>query len=243
MVRGTGDRAARPGWIPSPNRSHPDALYVTGSCLDRATKAEGRQCALEDAARQIQRELGSPRPVEIKGSYVEDEYSELRASGAGEVRDHWVLVAFPRKEVRRQEDRIADRVALGLSCEAEGEAACDTAYAERVESAMTRGGMAPAPQRLEPALVKSLEQALARAAELRAARLLLVELGGRFLSEMEGEFYAEARCQYRLIDGVSGKVQDTFESGPVKGGHIAKGPAVRKALDNCTRKLVENLTR
>jgi hypothetical protein len=216
-------------------------LYVTGGCRDQGTMAVARACALRDAERQIGEQLG--QPVQVKGRFVEDEHSELRRTPAGEARDFWVLVAFPRDALREELARIANRVLFGLRCSADPQSACDPRYAERIEAAMTRAGMAPAPARLAPLQVEAagLGAALAAAKQQQAARLLLLRLEGRFLSSSEGEFYAEARCDYRLIDAVSGKVQSTFESGPVKGGHIAREPAVRKALDNCIAAASEHL--
>jgi hypothetical protein len=241
-VQTEGGRAGRPGWIPRPNRSHPNVLYVTGACRDQGAMQQARACALADAQRQIEQQLG--QQVTIKGSFVEDEHSERRNAAAGAVRDYWVLVAFPRTELRKEQTRIANRVLLGVSCSSNPDGCCDPRYSERVESAMTEAGMSPAPERLDPQLVRApVARSLQHAAKQQAARVLLLRLDARFLSSMDGEFYAEARCDYRLIDGVSGKVQTTFESGPVKGGHIAKESSVKKALDNCVAKAIAHLER
>jgi len=197
--------------------------------------AAARTCAIEDAKRQVKEQLGGG-DIQIKGSYIKDEHAERRQASAL-VRDHWVLVAYPRKEFKKEETRIANRVLLGLACSSTPDGNCDSHYPEKVEAAMTSAQMTPAPQRLPNAMVKKLEPALAAAAKQRAARLMLVTLDAKFLSSSDGEFYAEARCGFRLIDAVSGKVQSTFESGSVKGGHIAKGKSVRRALDNCMKKL------
>ncbi|MCA9671321.1 MAG: hypothetical protein KC503_37245 [Myxococcales bacterium] len=230
-----GGRAVRPGWIPAPNRTHPDFLYVTGSCRDQAAMQTARACAIDNARQQIAQQLGSA--VHVKGSYVKDEHSERRRAGLGAVRDYWVLVAYPRREVAKAEARIANRVLLGVRCAADTAGACDDAYAARVESAMTSAGLSPAPKRLGAAQVPHVSHALREAASLKAARVMLVDVKGKFLESNDGEFYSEARCTYRLIDAVSGKVQSTFESGPIKGGHINRKDSVRKALDNCLAKL------
>lgn len=235
-------RAVRPGWIPKPNRSHPDVLYVTGGCRDRRSQADARACALADAERQIQQRLGAQRPVEIKGGYVEDEHIERRTTAQGEVRDVWVLIAYPRRALTQAETRIADRVLFGVRCDADPPEGCDPQVAARLESAMARAGLAAAPRRLPAERVGQLDEALSQAASERAARLLLATLRGRFLSSSDGEFFAEARCDYRLIDALSGKVQRSFSSGPVKGGHIDKPRAVRKALDNCAAQMERRLT-
>jgi hypothetical protein len=89
---------ARPGWIPTPNRSHPEFLFVTGACRRVRQPTLARHCAIDDAKMQVRRSLRRPS-LEVRGSQVREEYFEERLDG---LLDYWVLVAYPRAEAARQ---------------------------------------------------------------------------------------------------------------------------------------------
>lgn len=234
----------RPGWIPSPNRSHPDFLFVTGTCRDQPDHTSARRCAIADAARQIARQIRSNRRVEVRGSYIKDEHFERRDSTSGAVTDAWVLVACPRDELKKAEDQVADRTLLGLRCRADTAAACDPALTAQLEAGATRVGLRPTPKPLPPEIVGDPERARDRAARGHAAKLLLVSLDGRYAGSDGGEHYARARCQLRLLDVASGKLlASAGPPRPIKGGHIARTPAVRKALHDCLDWLLSKLDR
>jgi hypothetical protein len=227
----------RPGWIPTPNRSHPNVLYVTGACRGQLNIQAARRCAKADAQRQIKKQMGSAT-VEIKGDYLKDEYFERRRVGAGPiVHDGWVLVAYPRQELRKEQARIANRVLLGVTCNSDTMGACDERVKQTVEQAMTSAGLKPAPEGLESGSATDTRAAMASASKQRAAKLLLAVVDGKFLSAEDGEFYSQANCHYRIIDAISGKVLSSKRFGPVKTGHINRKDAVAKAIDKCTAKL------
>ncbi|PID39011.1 MAG: hypothetical protein CSB49_02690 [Proteobacteria bacterium] len=237
---GIGPKVGRPGWIPKPNRSHPDKLFVTGSCHDQPNVRAARTCAIADAAKQVRQQLGAAMAVTIKGQFVEDEYNERRSAGAAIVIDGWVLVAYPRAQVAKAETRIANRAMLGVACGATVIGACDNAALEaKVLAAMGKAGLKAAPgKRLRGADAFDGKLAMKMAAKARAAKVLTVVITPKPLGSEDGEFYAQARCDYRLIDAVSGKVLTSNTYGPIKGGHISKKSALAKAIDNCMAKLL-----
>lgn len=240
-------RVGRPGWIPKPNRSHPDTLFVTGACADQTSKQGAKTCAIADAARQIRQQLGSSVAVHVKGQFVSDEHYEHRRVGIGTVIDGWVLVAYPRTQVAKAEARIANRAMLGVACKASEIGACDNGEPEaKVLAAMNKAGLKAAPgKRLRGADAEDGTLATKLAEKARAAKVLTVVITPKYLGSESGEFYAEARCDYRLIDAVTSKVLTSNTYGPIKGGHLSKADALKKAIDNCMAKLlpgVENLT-
>ena len=241
VIAPTATPVGRPAWIPTPNRSHPNVLYVTGTCMQQQDPAAARRCALENARRQIKEQIGSAA-VEIKGSFVKDEYFERRRVGAGPiVHDGWVLVAYPRSELRREQARIANRVLLGVTCHSDTNGACDQRVKQTIEAAMTRAGLRPAPEPLADGSASDTSAAMASASRQRAAKLLLAEVDGKFLSSSDGEFYSQANCHYRLIDAINGKVLSSKRYGPLKTGHINRQDAVARAIDLCTAKLKEGV--
>lgn len=227
----------RPGWIPTPNRKHPDFVFVTGACRERANIAVARSCAIGDAKRQIREQLGGSRAIVIKGGFIKDEHSERRLSAGRPVHDGWVLVAYPRREVRKEQARIANRVLLGVTCNTDTIGSCGDRVAQKIEQGMTRAGMKPAPQRMESAHAADTALAMKQASLQRAAKLLLAVVNGKFLASEDGEFYAQSDCNYRVIDAISGKVLKSRRFGPFKSGHITRKNAVAKAIDACTVKL------
>jgi hypothetical protein len=202
--------------------------------------ADARACALTDAKRQVQQRLGSAVSVQIKGGFIKDEYNERRKTGGGIVHDGWVLVAYPHKEVKKAEARIANRVLLGVSCNSDTIGACDNRVLRLVESAATKARLKPAPKPMEGAYAEGsqIQHALKQAETQRAAKLLLAVVNGKFLSSSDGEFYSKADCFYRLVNAVDGKVIKSSRFGPVKSGHINRKAAVAKAVDACTAKMV-----
>ena len=242
QLSGQGTRVVRPAWVPRPNRSHPDFFYVTGTCRERSSVGRARECAQADAEQQLQQTVGDPT-VRLGGKFVEDEYFERREGGGGTIVDAWVLVAFPRKELKKAQTRVANRVLLGVACESDTPETCAGSLTQRVEAALTERGLSPAPERLGGKEVREMPVALQTAARVLAARVLVASFGARFLSSTDGEFYAEARCGFRLVDAVDGKVQASAELGPVKAGHIGRAEAVKKALDECLGQLVARLPR
>lgn len=240
-------QVGRPGWIPKPNRAHPDTLFVTGACADQTSKQGAKSCAIADAARQIKEQLGSSVAVHVKGQFVSDEHFEHRRAGLGTVIDAWVLVAYPRTQVAKAEARIANRAMLGVACKASEIGACDNGELEaKVLAAMNKANLKAAPgKRLRGADAEDGALAIKLAEKARAAKVLTVVITPKFLGSESGEFYASARCDYRLIDAVSGKVLTSNTYGPIKGGHLSKADALKKAIDNCMAKLlpgVENLS-
>jgi hypothetical protein len=235
----------RPAWIPRPNRDHPDVLYVTASCRDAASLAAGKDCALRDAGLQLAEQIGRAGP-EVRGAYAEAEYSELRSTPAGEVFDVWLLVAWPRSEIAMGRARVEGMVLLGVACEAQPQSACD-GIAERIEASVAGSGLKPVPPGINPGAMGMLIERKDRAAEAGrkagAARVLLVRLTGRFLTESGGEYYAEATGGFELVDSADGKVIDAFDPGTVKGAHLGRDKAVRKALDNAAARIAEALGR
>ncbi len=220
----------RPAWIPRPNREHPDYLYVTAVCHDQNGLQSGRRCALSSAQRQLKQELGAEN-VQVKGSFVEDEYSEKR----GGKLDVWLLVAYPRAEIRNAEILVQNRVLLGYVCQADPPSACASEFKERIEQTVTTTGMELAPSYLPEEMMttarKQPESVVHHAKDAEAAKLLLVGLDAEFISEMDGEFYAKGSAWFRLVDALDGKILQTFETGEVKGGHYSKEKALRKALE------------
>lgn len=93
------DRTIRPAWIPSPNKQHPDYVYVTGACRGIKHRFLARSCALLDAELKVRRLLKSST-AKVRSDFVEDEYFERRRVTPSASRldyDWWVLVAFPRE--------------------------------------------------------------------------------------------------------------------------------------------------
>jgi hypothetical protein len=93
----TRTSGVKPAWIPTPNRSDPEYLFVTGTCRRVRQPALARQCAINDARTQVRESLRRPS-LEVRGSHVRDEYSEEGLDG---LLEFWVLVAYPRKEAAR----------------------------------------------------------------------------------------------------------------------------------------------
>lgn len=224
--------APRPAWIPRPNRAHPDVLYITGSCRGALSRATARRCAIADADRQVANELGDAARQRL-GQYVEAEHEERTAGRF----DHYLLIAYPRKALAQAQRRAAGRVMLAFACRADTAGACRDSDAGLIEQALSKAGLTAAPQRLSSI---ELNSALRQAEQAKAAHLLLAEASAKFASESEGEFFAEARCGYRLLNAVDGKVVASFESGPIKGGHIDRPASVRRAIENCLDSLTVN---
>ncbi|MBW2732875.1 MAG: hypothetical protein JRH20_10830 [Deltaproteobacteria bacterium] len=234
----------RPGWIPTPNRKHPSFVFVTGVCHEQPNIAVARRCAINDAKRQIGAQLGAAgaRVIVIKGGFIKDEHAERRLSAGRPVHDGWVLVAYPRHEVRKEEARIANRVLLGVTCNTDTMGSCGERVPQNIEQGMTRAGMQPAPQRMESAHAADPTLAMMQASKLRAAKVLLAVVNGKFLASEDGEFYAQSACNYRVIDAISGKVLKSRRFGPFKSGHITRKNAVAKAIDTCIVKLEASIS-
>jgi hypothetical protein len=230
-VKVAGAAGHRPAWIPSPNREHPDFLYVTAVCRDATTLSSGKACALEDARRQVESEIGKAG-VELKGDHVADEHSELRRTQGG-VYDVWLLVAYPRGEVKKAQAKASDAVLLGVFCTADGKN-CPENLRGRIEQAMTKGGLKPLPAKADAAAAdpENPAESIRTARSLGAAWTLLIRFEAKFLSQHEEEFYAQARGWYRLIDVQEGRVQASFDTDWMEGGHYSRKDAVDRALDN-----------
>jgi len=88
----------KPGWISRPNRTHPNLIYVTGSCRGIRRRELARRCAIGDAKYQLRKALNR-QALRFESSYVKDEHFEYsEKASTGQLRfDWWVLVAYPRK--------------------------------------------------------------------------------------------------------------------------------------------------
>ena len=91
---------SRPSWIKrGANIEHPDYLFVVGTCTGRSGADDARQCALEDARRQLREVLN------VRGGLVREEHAESHMGTITRgsqtiitmVHDAWVLMAYPRK--------------------------------------------------------------------------------------------------------------------------------------------------
>jgi hypothetical protein len=226
----------RPAWIPSPNRDHPDFLYVTAVCRGAPGLGEGRTCALGDANMQIARELGRA-DVAVRGDFIQDEWSERGYRDGNQVFDVWLLVAYPRQEVRKAKTRVNGRVLVGIACLA-GQEPCEYTYAPWIEQAVSRGGLAPAVERLPPQAVSEMlarpDLAVSSASQSDAAGVLLVLLESRFVTQNNDEFYSEGRGTIKLIDALDGKVLFAFDTGWLKAGHFSMRDSLWRAVKNAS---------
>jgi len=232
----------KPNWVPIPNRSHPDYLYITAVCHDASTISDGKTCALSDASRQIESELGG-KATRVPGDFIVEEYSEKRNTSHGEVFDIWLLVAYPRAEIKKAHVRAADRVLLGIYCSSDGDK-CPEDLRGRIEQSVTSGGMSPVPSNLDAVsgAFENPSSVVRLACDSGAAHVLLVKFEARPLTRMGDEFYSEARAQYRLIDALDGKVVSSFDTDWVKGGHYSQKDASRKSLDAATEIISRRLS-
>ena len=233
-IEGDGHHAVRPPWIPSPNRTHPDVLYVTGACRDQGNLDVGRQCAIQDAKRQLMENFRSETPPEIHGDYIEDEYHEKRNDSRAPLYDYWVLVAHPHM-------LRANRALLGVVCQSNTSDACDSHFVDLMEAAMTREKLTPAPPHLSPEIAAHTERSLQEAKQRKVTQLLIVNLQATFLGSDHGEFYAQATCGFSLLDAIDGKVIHASKIGPLKGGHLSQVMAEKKALEECIQQLSNKL--
>jgi hypothetical protein len=233
----------RPPWIPAPNREHPDFLFVTASCRDQFSLSMARVCTEREAERQIREEIGAGN-VHVRGTYIQDEFFERRRTPSGEVFDVWALIAVPRAELKKAATRVSGLVVLGLSCDGDP-AGCGPGLAERLGSALTKAGKSLHPRLLPPDRVPALRKEPATAGRetmwTSAAWAVLVEVRPAFESSEGGEWFGKAAVSASLIDLIGGRVTATVEIPGVKGGHVTREQAVRKAAENAVDRVASEL--
>jgi hypothetical protein len=85
------------------NLEHPDYVLVVGTCKGQPDEARARQCAMGDANSQLRSVFGA------RGGLVREEHHESHMGSINRgrttvltvVHDHWVLLAYPRNQLRR----------------------------------------------------------------------------------------------------------------------------------------------
>jgi hypothetical protein len=102
--RGAHSANNRPTWINKANLEHPDLILVIGTCKGKPDADAARRCALADARDQLR------SVYRVRGGLVRDEHAESHMGTISRgrqtiltvVHDAWILMAFPRGELRSQ---------------------------------------------------------------------------------------------------------------------------------------------
>jgi hypothetical protein len=92
------DKTVRPAWIAKVNRTHPEYLYVVGTCRGIGHRFLAQRCARADAQVQVRKATHSTS-FRLEDSFVKEEHFERRRVDPGASKlgyDWWVLVEIPR---------------------------------------------------------------------------------------------------------------------------------------------------
>lgn len=157
----------------------------------------------------------------------------------GEGRLERLTTQFKQASVRCTS--VLVRVVRTMGGKADGD--LDAAFAEaviRADLKVANGSLVPSD------LVAALNghaEAAAKASRRTAAYLVLGQVRSRFTGKEMGQYFATARGQVRVIETASARILVELNTGEVKGGHIARTKACRKATDNVVARLVPQLER
>jgi len=241
-VRPSGhDTTLTPAWIPDPGRSDSTNVYVTAVCRDSATIAEGKACAINDAVKKLESAPGR-KIIRTPGDFIIDRFVDAKAVPNGYRFDVWLLIGYPRSEIKIDYTNVANRILLVVFCNTGGSAKCPDGMLGKVEKGLSKGGMTVTPFGVDPgACYDNPSSILGVTRDAGASSAILVNLEVRSLSQSSDSCLAIAHAQYKMMSLPDGRIVSSYETGWMEDDEFSMSDAYNTVLDMAIDKMVKKV--
>ena len=240
-IRPSGhDTSLRPAWIPNPNRSDSTNVYVTGVCLDAVTIMEGKACAVKDAVKKLESAPGR-KTVRTPGDFIIDRFVEAKTVPTGYKFDVWLLIGYPRSEMKIDFSNVANRVLLVVFCNTGSSMKCPEGMLGKVQKGLSQGGLTVTPFGVDPgtACYDDPASILAVTKDAGASNAILVNLEVRTLSRSVDSCMAIAHAQYKMMSLPDGKIVSSYETGWMEDDEFSIDDAYNTVLNMAIDKMIK----